>query len=248
MDMIEQWVAWLDRQVPPGDWHDKIYSYCERGGDAGFWAEPVNAWTNGAFLLAAIGAFILWVRAPDGERRVLDLLLVILVALIGIGSFLFHTNASRWSSVADVLPITVFMLGYFGYALRRFFRLPWLVALVGVIGFYFVLNEASQLRCDGQRCFNGSVAYLPALAVLLVCGLGLMLMRRAAGISLLVAGLVFGLSLTFRTFDREWCQVLDSVDGGPLGTHFMWHILNAVVLFLLLRAALYHGAWRGRGG
>ena len=30
------------------DW-SKVYSYCERGGDPGFWAEPLNAISNGAF-------------------------------------------------------------------------------------------------------------------------------------------------------------------------------------------------------
>ena len=34
-------------------WTDPIDAYCERLGP-GFWAEPLNAWTNLAFLLAAL--------------------------------------------------------------------------------------------------------------------------------------------------------------------------------------------------
>lgn len=245
MDFVERWVVWLDKQIPPGHWHDKIYSYCERGGDASFWAEPINAVSNGAFLIAAGVALVLWLRGAGGERRVVDLLLILLVAVIGIGSFLFHTLASRWAAVADVAPITVFMLAYFGYALRRFFAFPLLVAILGVGLFYGVLSAADGVQCDGGRCLNGSLGYVPAFVVLLVCGVALLVMRKAAGWSLVSAGLIFGVSLTFRTFDLQWCSMLSSVDGGPLGTHFAWHCLNALLLFLLLRAAVYHG---GHGG
>jgi hypothetical protein len=40
------------------------------------------------------------------------------------------------------------------------------------------------------------------------------------------------MSLIFRSIDMAVCPEL------PLGTHFLWHLLNAVVLYLLLRAAL----------
>ena len=52
--------------------------------------------------------------------------------------------------------------------------------------------------------------------------------RAEAGRALLgVAGL-FLLSLTFRTLDRAVCPVW------PLGTHALWHILNAGVLYALI--------------
>jgi hypothetical protein len=35
------------------DW-GKVYSYCERGGDPTFWAEPLNAISNGAFIIAVL--------------------------------------------------------------------------------------------------------------------------------------------------------------------------------------------------
>ena len=239
--LIEQWVTWLDRQIPPGRWHDKIYSYCERGGNDAFWAEPINAWSNLAFVVAALAALVLWLRSAGGVRRGVDLFMIFIVAVIGVGSFLFHTHASRWAMVADVAPITVFMLFYFGYVLRRFLSLPWLVVLVGVGAFYGILNYAEGIRCDGGRCLNGSIGYLPALAVLLLSGIALLAMRRSVGWSLIAGGLVFCASLVFRTMDQQWCSIVSGIDGGPLGTHFLWHCLNAFLLFLLLRAAIYHG-------
>ena len=49
------------------DW-GKVYSYCERGGDPTFWAEPLNAISNGAFIVA--GLFAAWqlARLPIDPR------------------------------------------------------------------------------------------------------------------------------------------------------------------------------------
>jgi hypothetical protein len=47
--------------------------------------------------------------------------------------------------------------------------------------------------------------------------------------------------MTFRTIDYEVCRW--AVRGARgVGTHFLWHILNAVVLYVLLLAAIRQGA------
>jgi hypothetical protein len=46
---------------------------------------------------------------------------------------------------------------------------------------------------------------------------------------------VFTVSLVFRTVDQAICGAF------PLGTHFVWHVLNAAVLFVLLNVAITHG-------
>src|SRR5262245_14950224 len=91
--------------------------YCERL-DLSFWAEPLNAWTNLAFLLAALLAFYLWRRQKAADWPVAALIVVVL--LIGIGSFLFHTMPAPWSRQADVIPIRLFAFGYFALAVCRF--------------------------------------------------------------------------------------------------------------------------------
>jgi hypothetical protein len=244
MDAIERTARALDDAVPAGAWHQQIFSYCERGGDAGFWAEPVNALTNAAFYVAAVLAFVLWVRADRGERRISDLALILLVLVIGTGSFLFHTLANRWSAIADTAPIGLFMLAYFGYALKRFFGLGWLLTILGVGLFAVVIWQAMSLRCDGGSCLNGSVGYLPALAALAGLGLGLAVLRHPAGKYILGGGIVFALSLTLRTVDKSLCSETVLEGYGHVGTHFMWHVLNATLLYLLLRAAVLHGGAR----
>ncbi|MEE8297041.1 MAG: hypothetical protein V3R26_04335, partial [Hyphomicrobium sp.] len=73
------------------DWDQKIYRYCERGHDPAFWAEPFNAISNGAFLFAALFAAIAYLRLPREERDFVEAGLIVLVTIVGIGSFLFHT-------------------------------------------------------------------------------------------------------------------------------------------------------------
>ena len=63
-----------------------------------------------------------------------------------------------------------------------------------------------------------------------------------AGTSLLrkQRGIVFLFSLTFRSLDWDTCE-LAGVDGHAIGTHFLWHILNSVTLYLLLMGAIRFG-------
>ena len=68
-------------------WSDQVFRYCERGADPGFWAEPVNALSNAAFLLAAIAAVVVMARQPGGGKgRWPEQVLIALVFVIGIGS------------------------------------------------------------------------------------------------------------------------------------------------------------------
>jgi hypothetical protein len=225
---------------------DKIFAYCERGTNPAFWAEPLNAISNAAFLIAAIVALMDWQRwrhdfsgAP--RRSGAELALVTLVAVIGTGSFLFHTYATRWSMLADVIPISVFMFVYLGYALRRFAGLGWMTMIAGLGTFAALSSFAERFDCDGRPCLNGSVGYLPALAALALIGIWLGAKNHAAARLVLIGAAIFALSLTFRTLDRSICPQTALFAGRVLGTHFIWHMLNATLLYLLLRAAIRYG-------
>ncbi|MEO1205893.1 MAG: ceramidase domain-containing protein [Pseudomonadota bacterium] len=245
MDSLQTWALWLEQNIPAGFWRDKVYAYCERGTSSAFWAEPLNAWSNGAFHLAAILAFLIW--AVGSQRRVVDLALILLVFVIGTGSFLFHTLATRWAAVADTAPIGIFMVSFLAYAVKRWMGAGWIVTIGALAAFFVMLWQSSVVRCDGEPCLNGSVAYFPALAALLVIGLYLMVRGHKAGKYLFFAGVIFAASLTFRSIDRSICPqtIISIIDASrPSGTHFIWHILNATLLFLLLIAALRHGGRR----
>jgi hypothetical protein len=228
-------------------WWDKVYSYCERGGDPAFWAEPLNALSNGAFIIAGLVAAWQLARSPGAGRALFEWLLVALVLAIGTGSFLFHTYATVWSIPFDTVPISLFMLGYLGYALRRFVGLPWLAVALALVLFYTSIEAARDIACSnellpmtraaGKRCFNGTLGYAPAFAALLLVGLALAWQRHRAAPYILIAAAAFLLSMTFRTIDYEACTWAMRGARG-VGTHFLWHVLNGVVLYVLLLAAI----------
>ncbi len=233
----------------------KIFAYCERGLNPAFWAEPVNALTNLGFIIASIAALAMLVRRPAGEAKLMRLVLILNVFVIGVGSFLFHTYATRWAAAADVIPIGVFMLIYLGYALHVFAGLPLLLTIPAIGGFAYVIQVAGGVDCAAlgldwgffraTNCLNGSFGYVPALAAMLLIGAWLVIRRHPAAPYIFGAGLVFIVSVGFRSVDRIWCNQISFMDKA-LGTHFLWHSLNSVVLFLLIFAAVRYGGRRGR--
>lgn len=205
--------------------------YCERLSGA-FWAEPLNAISNAAFLLAALAAFLILRRQSRRDRPVEAL--TILVGIIGVGSFLFHTMPQRWTLLADVVPIQLFALCYFGLALNRFLGLSPLLAAIGALLFlgacFGLASGVAPLLPAGMRGSAGYAGFLVGL-------FGVALAARGRGDAatagrLAVAGLVFAISLTFRSLDSVLCGAL------PFGLHWGWHLLNGLLLYLLLRAAL----------
>ncbi len=156
---------------------EHVFLYCERGTSAELWAEPFNAASNGAFLLAAIAGLLLLLRRKANGEGADQFLFVALVFLIGLGSLAFHLFATGAAELADVTPIDVFMLVYLGFALNRFLGVPpgWTVLLL--IGFTGLVALTMQLKCwsgaigfagpevaGAGVCFNGSLVYLPALS------------------------------------------------------------------------------------
>ncbi|MBG6155035.1 hypothetical protein IWQ52_000337 [Labrenzia sp. EL_159] len=210
--------------------HEKLDNYCERVGPE-FWSEPLNAMTNAAFLIAALAAFLIWRRKTPNDLAGFGLIVVL--AAIGIGSFLFHTFATRWASLADVIPIAIFIHFYLFLALNRFLQLQWWAALGIVIAFFAVTPFAGQAIAP---LVGSSAGYVPALLAIFVVGILFVPKNQKLGLQVLLTGLVFLASLTFRTMDEPLCAHL------AFGTHFLWHVLNGVVLFLLIRVLILQRA------
>lgn len=222
------------------EWTEQVFRYCERGTNPEFWGEPLNALSNLAFIAGALAALLIARKQPSGAIDRYHYILIGLVLLIGIGSGLFHTFATRWSGVADVLPIAVFIFVYLGFALGRLLGFGLKGVFTG-IGIFILLNSLPGLiRCEGGPCLNGTTGYFPALFAMLFLGGIARYLGKPSSTSLLVAGCVFAVSAAFRTFDFTLCEYTE-VAGQELGTHFIWHLLNALTLFLLLRTAVLYG-------
>lgn len=205
-----------------------VDAYCERT-DASFWSEPVNAATNAAFLIAGV---LLWQSLTrlrvSGEivpRSVRSL--PWLLCLIGLSSFLFHTLATVWAGLADTLSILLFGCVFLYAFLRHAAGADTWTALAGAGLFTLASYFTPSFLPKGL--LNQSGAYFPYLAGLLAIALFLRASARPGWRVFLLGILVFCVSLALRTIDLRVCATF------PLGTHFLWHVLNAVVLFLLSR-------------
>jgi hypothetical protein len=213
------------------------HHYCERT-TSGFLAEPANAFSNGAFLIAALVALLLLRQVAAGRRppEILNVL-VMLMASIGVGSFIFHTVAGR-TLVLDVVPILLFILTYYVVVARYFYGVPWRLAWLAVPGFLVLAMVVDA--CLGAFRVHGIALYVATLIVLVGLGTEMAvshnLSLRGHGRQLIGTGLLFGVSLTFRQLDGPVC------DSFPLGTHFAWHLVNAVVL--CMASWLVFSRWR----
>ena len=198
--------------------------YCERLGP-GLWAEPLNAVSNAAFFIAAFFAYRLARRENALTWR--SLALITLIFAMGVGSTLFHTFATHWAMLADVLPILIFQIVFIAVYAQRVMNVH-CGKSAALLGLFFVAMYVSMQA--PREWLNGSLEYAPALVF--VMGLGLLHMFYATRekFGLLAAGGVFIVSLGFRSVDMAVCEAL------PIGTHYAWHCLNAIVLYLSTRA------------
>jgi hypothetical protein len=205
---------------------EPIDIYFERQGP-GFWAEPVNALTNLAFVVAAV-----WLWVAVGRNRPLRMLAV-MIGLIGAGSFAFHTFANGLTMLMDVGAIVLFIYAYLAVFLRDVVGVSRRWTAVMLAGM-FALHFGGAAVSDGA-----SGAYLPPLAGLIAAGLWAQLRRSPAGPWLLSAAGLFAVSLTLRTIDGH-DHIARHVPGG-VGTHGLWHGLNAAVLGMAVWGLAQHG-------
>lgn len=205
--------------------------YCERG-SAALDAEPVNALSNVAFLIAAWVAWRLYSNHPNPAAKGLIASLILATAVVGMGSFLFHTVATRWAEWGDVIPILAFILLYLWLVLTRFFGWPsWLTLLA--LSFFLGVTLYLEAGVPSAILWGGAL-YLPTLFTLVAASIALGRRQPAAGRAMLAVAGVFILSFMARTLDVPMCNAF------PLGTHFLWHLLNALLLYLLVRLAILH--------
>lgn len=245
------------------DWNAYLDLYCERL-TPGLWGEPLNALSNIAFWLAAL---VLWrlrarrrARASHGNTQQwhweLDVLLVMLL-LVGAGSLAFHTFATRWAVALDAGFIALYLHSYVAIYAHRVMRLGWRWAWLG-IPVFFALNQLFSALWNAASPFIGSLVsalsgteathwnrgatgYLAAWTVLLLLAVHSVFpakhalaakAERAAALPLFCAAGVFLVSLTLRQLDLPLCTQW------RYGTHFAWHLLNALTLGLTAYALL----------
>lgn len=205
-----------------------LNDYCERSGVAGLWAEPLNAVTNLFFILAAVAAGCMLYKRAGGITRAQTNLWLLIVALfsIGIGSGLWHTIPTATTVLMDVIPITIFIHLYLIATFRRVLQFSWKKT-----GFwwavYFAISLVAQATIS-PYLFHGSILYIPTYCTLIVLSLVVRQKDRAVGRVYFAMLALWTVSLICRTVDLDICGQFH------WGTHFLWHTLNAIMLYRFL--------------
>ena len=194
-------------------------AYCERVG-MGLFAEPLNAFSNVSFLLAAWAAWVL--ARHTGALSAGVRALIALGASVGVGSILWHTVPTMLTLILDSVPILIFIIWFIWLYARNVIGMRPLFAVAAAVA----LLVATLLALPFSGVLHGAFVYTPGLVVTLVLGVFHARERRAARFALLAAAGVYLAALFFRTIDNEVCPVL------PIGTHFLWHILIGIVTYL----------------
>jgi hypothetical protein len=205
-----------------------ITHYCERGGP-GWFEEPVNTLTNGSFPVAAWLAWKLAREHGGGSRGVR--VLILLAALIGVGSGIYHATGVAWAMVLDLLPIYFFQVGFLWLYLQRVVGMS-VLRTAGWVGCFLALSAAAGLWVPPY--LNRSLSYAPALLWLAGLGVWHGCSRQPASWDLARAAGLFLAALFFRTIDPLVCGVF------PIGTHFLWHLLNGWVVYLAMKVLILH--------
>jgi uncharacterized membrane protein len=199
--------------------------YCERAGDAHWFAEPLNFISNIAYIIASVAAYRHYRAYTQKNPPKHDVLaLILLLGIVGIGSGLWHSLALPWTMYGDIIPIMLFVLMYFGVFLTRELKFH----AKGLILFYigFIVTHLSNKQIFAEQIQQGStLMYLPPLLAITAMmyeryNHNKQDMKRAfTAVAYLVA------AMFFRSSDLIVC------DHASIGTHFLWHICTAIALY-----------------
>ena len=212
------------------EWTAQIDAYCERLAP-GLWAEPLNAVTNLAFVLAAAW---MWHRLR-GQQLLLARVLTAVLALVGLASGAWHTLAQGWAGAADSGSIALFIVIYLFGAHRHYWNMAPAMSVLCtaltvplLIASTWILNWLPFLEISA---LYWSVA-------LLIAGHAAALHGRTPATSrrLALGAAILALSIALRSLDDAACAAL------PFGTHFLWHLLNAAMLGWMIETLRRHVA------
>lgn len=207
-------------------------SYCERlSAIFGSESEPLNSISNIGFIICALLLLTAYYRTTSFSWKTFDIfLLSILVGAIGIGSSLWHFYGTAPYLLGDIIPITLFLNLYLFTFLIRIAKVSIKQTFIA-----WLLFQGVTYVCQTYlppNLLNGTIMYIPAFFILCIMVLYVTLTFHAATLAMVKASAIWMASLFFRTIDLNVCSFF------PIGTHFIWHLLNAIVLYRLVMVVL----------
>jgi len=199
-------------------WFDSVDIYCERL-DASFWAEPINAISNLSFIVAGL---LLW-RLKSPRATVMAILLI----LIGLGSFSFHTYANRLTGLFDVLAIALYLVAFAFLIPKQWSKSSIWIQLGSVLVLIICIVLTQLLISTLKPTFPWLPPgmYLGAWLTLIIYALVTQSSNSQAARFLWLAIIIFPFSLMSRQLDIPLCDFTG-------GSHWLWHLINGLTSYL----------------
>tara|TARA_B100000035_G_scaffold235688_1_gene203950 strand:+ start:919 stop:1551 length:633 start_codon:yes stop_codon:yes gene_type:complete len=195
--------------------------YCERTNGQIF-NEPVNAISNIFFIIVSLSLIKILRKNQSNKIYYIQ---PILIFFIGIGSFLFHLNPNIITLYSDVIPIFLFSLSFIFFFNRDIININYLNnALLFLLFFFLFLFITPKINYE---ILNGSEFYFANYFFLTMYTIWLYLKKSDFFQLLLLGFIFFNLSILLRSLDNHICEYFS------IGTHFLWHFLNAYLLKIL---------------
>lgn len=201
---------------------DVLGIYCERSGGA-LWAEPLNTLSSVAFFVVA---WRLWLRQLPSEARREARRMAVMLVVVGVGSLLFHLTGQLWAHWLNMGCIVLFIGVFLQRYLSQVVRTHSGTLILSVAG---MLLLGETIRRIGGLGLNDSEFYLGPAICLIFLARWAMRKSTASAPWMLAAAALFPVALAVLSIDRGLCAAW------PAGTHFGWHLLVAVVLYLSVR-------------
>ena len=195
--------------------------YCERTNEQIF-NEPVNAISNIFFIIVSLSLIKILRKNQSNKIYYIQ---PILIFFIGIGSFLFHLKPNIITLYSDVIPIFLFSLSFIFFFNRDVININYLNnALLFLLFFFLFLFITPKLNYE---ILNGSEFYFANYFFLGIYTIWLYFKKSDFFQLLLLGFIFFNLSILLRSLDNHICEYFS------IGTHFLWHFLNAYLLKIL---------------
>jgi len=196
---------------------------CERS-NLGFFVEPLNAISNIAFIFAGVGIYQL--LAKNRVQKVEYRSLFILIFLVGFGSFLWHATRNFYALILDAVPVAlsfaiityIFLGKLIGNKL-----ISLLIALLLIPTRFFISSFAPTDIVSSlvRNLINATVFLLLIVWAFRKCG--------KIALEGTIVLIIYLIAITMRSIDLQVCPTF------YLGTHSLWHIFNALAVYLTVK-------------
>lgn len=197
-----------------------------------WFSEPLNVLSSALFLVTAFALHYYFRKSQNrhpSAPRYFDLdirLLIGVIYAIGVSSLLLHSIPNSVTEFFDVISISLFIIVFFFSVMLRILRCSTRNIILAFLGFcFFTFSSITYM----QSYMNGATSYISTMAALTMVAFYLYGKNHPSAKHFLAAGQIGIVALYFRSIDTKMCDFM------PIGTHWIWHVMNAVLITIIMR-------------